>query len=179
MRVQPLVVVRPRSLDKLWDQSFGGDLEEYPYALDVTDDGGIIFGGRWFSLPSGNKSSPNYGSGDYWVIRLDADGTKVWEATYGGSRSEDLAVIRQTQDGGFFLRGSSLSPGSGNKTVPNFFFSDYWVVKLAPEQPRLQLLMPPSGGGPPTITLTGIKNMAYEVESSDDLQSRVSFSSGI
>jgi len=155
--------------NKLSEQSFGGTGVDYPYSLDVTRDGGLIIGGRSGSGVSGNKSTPNYGGVDFWVVRLDADGNKLWDASYGGSRTDQLQSLQQTRDGGFLLGGSSWST-DGNKTVPAFGFGDGWVIKLGPEQPLLQLTGQPYAQGGLHLLLTGIKNLSYAVEYSSDLR---------
>jgi hypothetical protein len=120
--------------NKLWDRSFGGsngyqDWESI-YSLQETADGGIILGGRSDSGMDGNKTSPNYGGVDCWLIRLDRDGNKLWEQSYGGSGFDTCQSLRQTADGGFILGGYSDSPADGNKTVPGFGGLDMWVIKL-------------------------------------------------
>jgi len=156
--------------DKLWDQTFGGSADDFPAALAMTADGGVIIGGRSFSGVSGNKTSTNYGACDFWVIRLDADGNKLWEATYGGSRTDGIESLQQTRDGGFILGGWSYSPVGGNKTDPPLgLFDDYWVVKLGPEQPYLRFSAPPFSAGGLRLSLTGIKNLSYCIEWSSNL----------
>ena len=38
------------------------------------------------------------GGGDLWLIRLDRNGTVLWEQTYGGSRRDSGASITLTGD---------------------------------------------------------------------------------
>lgn len=118
--------------DKVWDKSFGGDGDEFYYGLILrtTSDGGYILGGDSKSGISGNKTTPNFGGYDYWVVKLDANGDKLWERTLGGSGDDRLKDIQQTSDGGYVIGGDSESGVSGNKTSTNYGASDYWVVKL-------------------------------------------------
>ena len=156
--------------NKLREQSFGGTGDEYPYSMAVTTDGGVIVGGWSNSGISGNKTAPSFGGADFWVVRLDADGNKLWEAGYGGSRADQLQSLQQTRDGGFILGGGSHSPADGNKTVPTDFWSDFWVIKLGPEQPRLGFLDPPFEAGGARLSLTGIKNVSYTIDCSTNLE---------
>jgi len=56
-----------------WQQSFGGSDDDYLQSLQQTSDGGFILGGCSFSdAGTGNKTSPSYGSTDFWVVKLDA-----------------------------------------------------------------------------------------------------------
>jgi len=126
------VVKLDASGNKQWDRSFGGNSNEVLHALRQTSDGGFILGGISFSAVSGNKTSQSQGAGDYWVVKLDANGNKQWEKSYGGNDGDELHDLIQTRDGGFVLGGSSKSSASGNKASANHGTSttDYWVLKL-------------------------------------------------
>ncbi len=52
-----------------------------------------------------------------------------WQNTIGGS-SSDVLTICQTSDGGYIVGGSSEGAASGDKTVPGYGNSDYWIIKL-------------------------------------------------
>jgi hypothetical protein len=152
----------------------GRRVTKYLYSLNVTADGGLILGGYSHSEISGNKTAPKRGSADYWVIRLDAEGNKVWEETFGGSRVDAMErqSLQQTRDGGFILGGSSYSPADGNKTVPPWFgqWCDFWIIKLAPEQPQLRLSNTGNGTADWQLALRGIKNLTYAVDYSSDFK---------
>jgi hypothetical protein len=116
--------------NKQWDRSFGGTSFDGINALQQTSDGGYILGGISFSDVSGNKTSASHGSGDYWVVKLNAGGDEQWEKSYGGSSNEVLHAVKQTSDSGYILGGISLSAVSGNKTSASQGAGDYWLVKL-------------------------------------------------
>jgi hypothetical protein len=116
--------------NKLWEKFYGGTAAEQLFDLRPTSDGGFILGGGSASTPSGNKTSPNFGSYDYWVVRVDANGNKLWDKSFGGSQDEEARSVWQTSDGGFMLAGRSYSGTNGNKTAPNKGNSDYWLVRL-------------------------------------------------
>ncbi|HUM48315.1 MAG TPA: hypothetical protein PLD84_15395, partial [Chitinophagales bacterium] len=53
-----------------------------------------------------------------------------WEKTFGGSKDDELRVVRQTADGGYFIGGTSESPASGDKTQNAWADSDdFWILK--------------------------------------------------
>lgn len=120
-----------------WDRTFGGnDREGFEY-IHVTNDGGYILGGTSWSGISGDKSEPHYGTsgdyergGDYWVVKVDAEGTKEWDRTIGGDKDDRLVAVQQTTDGGYILGGTSWSDISGDKTENTNGENDYWLVKL-------------------------------------------------
>ncbi len=118
--------------NQLWDKSYGGSADDGALNVQIrqTTDGGFIVGGESFSGVSGNKTSASFGSSDYWVLRLDANGDKVWDRSYGGTFNEALTALAQTADGGFMLGGLSDSGVSGNKSSTNYGFSDCWLVRV-------------------------------------------------
>ncbi len=126
----------------LWQASFGGVRNEEFGSLEETPDGGFILGGSSASGASGNKSTPNYGLLDYWLVRLDRNGSILWDRTFGGASDDRLYAVQQTADGGFILGGQSWSSVSGNKTSPNFGLAndtstDFWVIRVDQNGNRL------------------------------------------
>ena len=135
------IVKVDESGNKQWDKSFGGSGDDQLQSLQQTSDGGYVLGGYSYSGISGNKTSGNWGQSDYWVVKLDADGNKQWDKSFGGtnfindccnSGYDELQSLQQTRDGGYLLGGTSVSGVSGNKTSASFGSSDYWLVKIDP-----------------------------------------------
>ncbi|KAA6438352.1 DNRLRE domain-containing protein [Dyadobacter flavalbus] len=118
-----------------WEKTLGGAGSEYEPRIIQTTDGGYLVGGTSGSDKSADKSENDRSAveherGDFWVIRLAANGTMQWEKTIGGNKSDRLAVIRQTADGGFLLGGSSFSDISADKTTAARGWDDFWIVKI-------------------------------------------------
>ena len=113
-----------------WQQSFGGTNQDSLRSTREIPDGGYILAGFSNSNTNGNKTSANLGGYDYWVIRLDADGHKIWEKTFGGTNNDRAYAAAPTRDGGFIVGGELFSGSNGNKTSPNYGGSDYWVLLL-------------------------------------------------
>src|SRR5688572_26089948 len=67
-----------------WQRSFGGQTNEYLASIQQTSDGGFILGGDSYSAASGNKTSSNFGGSDCWVVKVDSNGNKQWEKSFGG-----------------------------------------------------------------------------------------------
>ena len=63
-------------------------------------------------------------------MKLNTSGVIQWQNTIGGSGSDDLYSIQQTNDEGYVLGGWSNSNISGEKTENSQGNYDYWVVKL-------------------------------------------------
>ena len=115
--------------NKVWEQVLGGTDYDYLSSVQVTGDGGCLVGGTSWSAADGNKSSPNYNAADWWLIKLDSEGNKEWDRSYGGSNDDFFKAVLPYQ-GGYLLFGTSWSGADGNKTVANIGASDYWLVKV-------------------------------------------------
>jgi hypothetical protein len=113
-----------------WDKTIGGSGTEYIDYIKQTDDGGFVLAGSTDSNISGEKSENSRGFVDYWVVRLDANGRKVWDRTIGGNNYDWCSPFGLTRDGGIIVGGFSLSNISGEKTENSRGGSDYWIVKL-------------------------------------------------
>jgi len=102
------------ALASTWAGSSGGDFSDIAYSIHETIDGGFIVAGY----------TDSFGAGDYdcWVLKLDANGSSVWQKTYGGSDYDAAFSIQKTSDSGFIVVGTTYSFGSGE--------SDCWVLKL-------------------------------------------------
>ncbi|MGB5531066.1 MAG: T9SS type A sorting domain-containing protein [Ignavibacteriaceae bacterium] len=93
--------------DTMWTLVHGGSGVDYLSSVDVTADGGFIFGG------SSNVAA--------WLIKTNNDGVIQWEKTYQGSVGSILNEVQQTADGGYIFTGAT------NILIPNG--TDLWVVK--------------------------------------------------
>ena len=121
--------------NRIWDRSFGGASTDQIGLAQKTSDGGMILCGVSFSEPGGNKSSPAYGQGDVWLLRLNAAGEKLWEQSLGGTSYEAPLKLFEMPDGGFLIGCGSASPISGNKTSPSLdiespLAGDFWIVRV-------------------------------------------------
>lgn len=118
----------------VWDKTFGGDKDDYAAQVIATRDGGYLIGGTSISPKSGNKTSVCYiNSADYWLVKLDKKGNKVWDKTYGGWFTDNLTTLIQLPTGEFVAGGYSYSDISGTKNADNIGnnnTADYWSLIL-------------------------------------------------
>jgi hypothetical protein len=116
---------------KVWDKRFGGsEYDDLTHSL-ATSDGGYMLGGHSSSPISGDKSQAPRGGTDFWIIKLNEKGNRVWDKRYGGKREDMMAMMVEIPDGGFLLGGRSDSPRGGDKSQNAWSrWSDYWVVKI-------------------------------------------------
>lgn len=114
---------------KQWDATFGGTSVDELHSIMQTTDGGYILGGASFSNIGGDKTQNTKGGKDFWIVKIDANGLKQWDADFGGNEFEELFTIQQSAEGGYIMGGYSLSGINGDKTDPSRGRYDYWVVK--------------------------------------------------
>ncbi len=96
----------------LWNQTYGGAAYDTGQSIVECSTGGFAIAGRTGSFGVGT---------DIWLVRTLADGTAIWNATYGGSSYEYGNQLLETTDGGFAILGNTNSFGAGG--------SDGWVVR--------------------------------------------------
>lgn len=116
--------------NKMWDKRYGGNYFEHLSSVVVTADGGFLLGGLSLSDISGDKAQNSQGMSDYWLVKIDANGNKLWDKRYGGNKNDLLEVILQSNDGGYLLAGTTDSDISGDKTEDSKGEQDYWIVKI-------------------------------------------------
>ncbi len=124
--------------NKLWDKTYGGSNEDGLTALVVASDGGFLLAGYSNSNKGGDKSedlkdtdfSGDFTSNDFWVLKIDDNGNKLWDKTYGGNGGDILSATVAAPDGGYLLGGYSESGVSSDKSEGNVANADFWAVKI-------------------------------------------------
>jgi len=123
-------IVKTDSLgNKQWDKDFGGTDVDWLLTVRQTPDGGFILSGSSRSGISGDKTQPCSGYSDYWIVKTDSAGNKLWDKVIGGNGNDQIGCLDLTSDGGFIIGGTSNSPISGDKTKPLWGMNDFWIVK--------------------------------------------------
>ncbi len=110
-----------------WIKTIGGTQEDNAQDITHTSDGGLAIIGYTKSI-DGDISDHVTEQNDYWVTRLDANGSILWSKTYGGSADDRGEAIKTTNDGGFIITGYSRS--ADEDVSSNNGFYDQWIVKL-------------------------------------------------
>lgn len=97
-----------------WDRAFGGAASDWAYSMTATRDGGLATGGRTESKGAGQE--------DLWVVRVDGDGNRLWDRSFGGKATDRGRAIVELDDGGFAVAGATESGSAGE--------FDAWVLRL-------------------------------------------------
>ncbi|MBK9456410.1 MAG: T9SS type A sorting domain-containing protein [Bacteroidetes bacterium] len=117
-----------------WQNTIGGNNDDFLVSTHQTMDGGYIIGGYSSSTLSGDKSEGNMGGAgtkDYWILKLNSSGSIIWQNTIGADGNDVLAEIRETAEGNYIVGGYSDSKKNGDKTIKRWgSLSDYWVMQL-------------------------------------------------
>lgn len=86
------------SFGKTWDGVFGGAGSQELVTVEE------VMGGEFVLV--GNSDAPSRGlNTDWWVIRVDAHGQKLWEKGFGGSFNDEARCVSRTGDGGCVVGG--------------------------------------------------------------------------
>lgn len=117
---------------KVWDARYGGNSRDTDVNSIRTNDGGFLLTASSLSGISGNKSTPNQGDDDWWVVKTDQDGNLIWDFNFGGTAEEGFeAGAVQTADGNYILAGRTRSGISGDITSDKLCGSDdILIVKI-------------------------------------------------
>ena len=113
-----------------WQKSYGGSNSDQPFNVIQTQDGNYIIGVNSTSSISGNKTVPQYGEYDLWLIKIDSFGNIIWQKSYGGFQDDLFNVITEKEDGSLVLSASTFSSTSGTKQLPLKGTTDYWHLFL-------------------------------------------------
>src|SRR5690606_14399622 len=94
----------------LWEKSYGYVGADAGTVLTPTHDGGYLLTGILDAFASGGEGNTGkHPGGNYWMIKLDAQGNKEWSRHYGGFFTDTAYGAIQTEDHGYIIVGSSDS----------------------------------------------------------------------
>ncbi len=88
-----------------WERTYGGPGYDDGTSVHQTLDGGYVVVGRKGSFREGVENSGNVA--DLYLIKTDAAGASLWEKTYGGKGLSAGHSVLQTEDGGYYVTGTT------------------------------------------------------------------------
>ncbi len=131
---QDMWIVRTdANMNPVWNKTYGGTYKDEVQSIVQTPDLGFILAGntnspKEFSV-SQDPFSLNYDQ-DFWVVRIDSSGNKIWDKRYGWNQDDICHVILAMPDGNYILFGSTLSQNGGTISGTQRSTSDFWLVKI-------------------------------------------------
>ncbi len=95
-----------------WNKTYGGTDDDEAWSMVQTEDGGYVLAGYT------SMGSPN--GYDFYLVRTDDMGNKLWENTFGGTLTDQAVSVVETSDGGYAIAGT---------TNFGFLNPDFWLIK--------------------------------------------------
>jgi hypothetical protein len=123
---------------KIWDKTLGGaNYDEFPQIIQLSS-GDLIVCGWSFSPIGGDKTVSNFGGQDYWAVKLDVQGSIIWDKVYGGTGSEiggdanikPTCLLMPMENSTYVIAGTTDSPASGSVSDSSRGAQDIWLIKL-------------------------------------------------
>jgi hypothetical protein len=126
------VIKLDSSGNKQWDYSLGGNNKEQDLGGVLQLDGNnYLLYGLTFSSSSGLVTGNLFGGTDGWLIKIDNNGTKVWDKRFGGTSFDLLSKVLIIDDYYYLLGKSASIPTTIGTTIhPGFGTSDIWLMKI-------------------------------------------------
>lgn len=113
-----------------WEKTFGYAGSDYATQVIADADGNLVIAGVLDVTASeglGNQTQKHAG-GDYWVLKLNAQGELIWRNYFGGLQADTPYALETTPDGGYLLAGTSDSADTDISQSRGSY--DCWVVKI-------------------------------------------------
>jgi gliding motility-associated-like protein len=116
----------------LWEKAYGGLYRDELFALLEIPGGGYLLGCNSWSDAGPVKTEPSRGEQDFWLIRIDSQGNKLWDKTIGGSGYDQINDLAWSPDGQVLLSGGTVSDGGTGdfSAEPSRGGMDFWLGKF-------------------------------------------------
>ncbi|MEO0896106.1 MAG: PKD domain-containing protein [Bacteroidota bacterium] len=94
-------------------------------SVKVLEDGGFIFSG--FSTPVlGKQGKYSKGGDDFWLIRTNSVGKRMWTSTYGGPNDERCSDVIEYRKGVYYAVGEKENFFTKNPSSNK----DFWLLRI-------------------------------------------------
>ena len=110
----------------IWQKTFGGPGTDDAYGFKMTGDDGYIIAGN--CSVAGGDVLTTYGAGDFWIIKVGANGELIWQRTLGGTGLDGCADVRNADNGSVIVYGHTNS--TNGDITQNLGQDDVWIIKL-------------------------------------------------
>ncbi|KZS39607.1 hypothetical protein AWE51_08120 [Aquimarina aggregata] len=138
--------------EKEWRRFFGGSNNDRSYDTLQTEDNGFLMIGSSESIDFDITNSK--GSYDFWVVKINSEGTKLWQKSFGGTEIDVAYAMAATGNGTYVIVGDSRSEnGDISEAKGN---ADLWMIQI---DGNGNLLWQKSLGGTAFDTGRGIQKM--------------------
>ena len=101
-----LVLKTDASGNQLWTKTFAGPLMDELFDMQQMSNGNFLLSG-YSNSPAGiDKTAPQIGGTDQWLICISPAGVKLWDKTYGTTADEGDCRITPLRDGNYLIVGN-------------------------------------------------------------------------
>src|SRR4051794_15298634 len=108
-------------MEKKYGKTLGGSISEEATTIIANSDGSYAVAGRTQSNDKDAVGSHStIGNSDFWLIKVDEKGNKLWQKTYGGSQEDIPYSMISTNDNSYLIVGQTFS--TDGDTVGNHGF---------------------------------------------------------
>ncbi|MDV4070561.1 hypothetical protein CMT45_02410 [Elizabethkingia anophelis] len=123
-----IVIKLDSSGNTIWENFYGGSSSDQIQRIIETSDGNYLCGG---STSTGDDNLlSGWGGLDLWLIKLDTDGNRLWQGSYGTNGGADsFRSLIETSDTGILI--SSYTSGTGGARSQALGGEDVWILKLS------------------------------------------------
>ncbi len=123
---------------RIWDKSYGfTNSNTLPSEALIVVDAEALYiavqNGRNNSvIPSGNRTAPEKGAGDIWMVKTNLDGDIIWDKSYSGSSGNNtFHSFVETNDNNLILSTNvSNGPIVYDRSEPTYGSTDAWLLKV-------------------------------------------------
>ncbi len=115
--------------DIQWQTNIGGSKSDYANTILEDKNGNFLIAGETYSFDfDAIENHSNSISRDYFVIKLNSQGQKIWVRCYGGSDNEYARGMIETNSDEYVIVGESYS---NDGQAPNKKGdADFWLIKI-------------------------------------------------
>ncbi|NNE32946.1 MAG: hypothetical protein HKN40_11310 [Winogradskyella sp.] len=118
----------------VWQKSFGYQGADRGISVIQTSDLGYFISGVLDVTASGGAGNAlridnKHAGGDYWVLKLDSSGDRIWSRYFGGNFSDTPEGVVETADNGFIIAGNSDSIDTDISNNKGSY--DFWVIRIS------------------------------------------------
>ena len=113
----------------VWQKDIKSNTQDFLSQVTTTIDQQYLITGSSIQATLRQAQGSNNGY-DFHLVKLNQQGEEVWEKYFSGQNHDFLSATVATQEGGFFLSGTSYSGKGLDKKEDSKGGSDIWLIRL-------------------------------------------------
>lgn len=110
----------------LWEKTIGGGMDDQLFNLKPAGNGNYLMAG--FTSSDDYDVASLHGNSDAWLVKVNGQGTIVWEKTFGGTDFDFAYDASPVSDGGIIFCGNLRSTDNDAADHPSG--NSAWLVKV-------------------------------------------------